>query len=59
MPRGEPFQVLHFWDESGGFAGWYLDLWLDPDGSATWKDEDEAEAAVDAGHLDPREDWDS
>jgi len=74
MPRHEPFQVLHFWDDDGAFAGWYvnfeaprrrrgdrvdsvdwhLDLWIDPDGTPTWKDEDEADAAIAAGHLDRR-----
>ncbi len=34
---------------------WHLDLWLDADGTPTWKDEDEAQAAVGAGHLDPHE----
>jgi hypothetical protein len=68
---GRTFQVLHFWGDSGDFAGWYvnfekptlrtgnrvdtvdwhLDLWIEPDGSARWKDEDEADAAVAAGHL--------
>jgi len=72
MPLHEPFQVLHFWDDDGAFASWYvnfeaprrrrgdrvdsidwhLDLWIDPDGTPTWKDEDEADAAVSAGHLD-------
>lgn len=73
MPTGQPFQVLHFWEDDGAFAGWYvnfesvrrrrgiwidtmdwhLDLWLDPDGTPTWKDEEEAAFAVAAGHLDP------
>jgi Protein of unknown function (DUF402) len=72
MSVDEPFQVLHFWDDGGSFAGWYvnfeaprrrrsdrvdsvdwhLDLRIDPDGTPTWKDEDEADAAVSAGHLD-------
>lgn len=72
---GQPFQVLHFWGDSGDFAGWYvnfeqpavrmgnrldtvdwhLDLWIEPDGSARWKDEDEADAAVAAGHLTPED----
>lgn len=30
---------------------WHLDLWIGADGQASWKDEDEAAAAVDAGHL--------
>jgi hypothetical protein len=30
---------------------WHLDLWIEPDAGARWKDEDEAEAAVAAGHL--------
>jgi Protein of unknown function (DUF402) len=74
IPIGLPFQVLHFWHEHGGFAGWYvnleapkrrsgnrldsvdwhLDLWISPDLVPTWKDADEAEAAVAAGHLTPR-----
>ena len=29
---------------------WHLDLWLDPDGTPTWKDEDQASQAVAAGH---------
>jgi hypothetical protein len=32
---------------------WQLDLWIDASGRPSWKDEDEAEAAVDAGYLDP------
>jgi hypothetical protein len=71
IPAGRPFQVIHFWGDSGAFAGWYvnfekptlrtgdrldtvdwhLDLWIDPDGGARWKDEDEADAALAAGHL--------
>jgi len=63
--------VINFWDEDGGFRGWYvnfeapfmrtgsvldtvdwhLDLWIDPDGTWRWKDEDEADAAVAAGAL--------
>jgi predicted RNA-binding protein associated with RNAse of E/G family len=30
---------------------WHLDLWLPPDGTHEWKDEDEADAAVAAGVL--------
>jgi hypothetical protein len=30
---------------------WHLDLWIQPDGRPQWKDEDEADAAVAAGHL--------
>lgn len=30
---------------------WQLDLWITPDGSSQWKDEDEAAAAIDAGML--------
>lgn len=30
---------------------WQLDLWITPDGSSEWKDEDEAAAAIDAGML--------
>jgi hypothetical protein len=30
---------------------WHLDLWIEPDGSTRWKDEDEADAALAAGHL--------
>lgn len=26
IPAGRPFQVLHFWDGSGGFAGWYVNF---------------------------------
>ena len=26
IPTGRPFQVLHFWDGSGGFAGWYVNF---------------------------------
>jgi hypothetical protein len=32
---------------------WHLDLVVGPDGSGTWKDEDEAECAVAAGQLAP------
>lgn len=72
IPNSEPFQVLHFWDDDGSFAGWYvnfeaprsrtgnrvdsvdwyLGLWLDPDGTPTWKDEEEAEMAVASAYLD-------
>ncbi|MGY2127696.1 DUF402 domain-containing protein [Blastococcus sp. SYSU DS0617] len=72
---GVPFQVMHFWDPTGRFAGWYvnfespvvrtgdrleavdwfLDLWLDPDRTATWKDEEEAARAVLAGLLAPED----
>ena len=75
IPISLPFQVLHFWDEHGGFAGWYvnleapkrhtgdrldsvdwhLDLWISPDLVPTWKDVDEAEAALAAGHLAPED----
>jgi hypothetical protein len=34
---------------------WQLDLWIDPDGTPSWKDEDEAAAAVTAGYLRPEE----
>ena len=34
---------------------WHLDLWIDAAGVATWKDEDEAQAAVEAGHLPERD----
>lgn len=34
---------------------WHLDLWLDSDGTPAWKDEDEAEQAVTAGHLSETE----
>lgn len=71
MPTDEPYQVVHFWSETGDFAGWYinfeaprrrhrdridtvdwhLDLWIAPDGVASWKDEDEAAAAVGTPHL--------
>jgi hypothetical protein len=30
---------------------WHPDLWIDEDRLAHWKDEDEAEAALPAGHL--------
>ncbi len=30
---------------------WHLDLWIDPQRRPTWKDVDEAETAVTAGHL--------
>ena len=26
VPIGLPFQVLHFWHEDGGFAGWYVNF---------------------------------
>ncbi len=26
IPYSEPYQVLHFWDESGEFACWYINL---------------------------------
>ncbi|MFG1994467.1 DUF402 domain-containing protein [Actinoplanes sp. NPDC048988] len=71
VPLDEPFQVVHFWNEKGEFAGWYinleapkrragdridsvdwhLDLWISPDREPTWKDIDEAEAALAAGHI--------
>jgi hypothetical protein len=71
IPRDEPWQVLHFWDEGGTFTGWYvnlesgkqrdhlgvtsvdwhLDLLISPEYVVTWKDEDEAEAAVRTEYL--------
>jgi hypothetical protein len=30
---------------------WQLDLWITPEGTSQWKDEDEAAAAIDAGML--------
>lgn len=30
---------------------WHLDLWITPDRQPSWKDEDEAEAALGTGHL--------
>lgn len=30
---------------------WHLDLWINADRTYAWKDEDEAEAALEAGHL--------
>jgi predicted RNA-binding protein associated with RNAse of E/G family len=30
---------------------WHLDLWIDAAGVMSWKDEDKARAAVEAGHL--------
>jgi hypothetical protein len=30
MPRGTPFQVLHFWDGLGGFVGWYVNFEAPP-----------------------------
>jgi predicted RNA-binding protein associated with RNAse of E/G family len=30
---------------------WQLDLWITPEGTGQWKDEDEAAAAIDAGML--------
>lgn len=26
IPIDRPFQVLHFWDDDGAFAGWYINL---------------------------------
>lgn len=34
---------------------WHLDLQIAPDLTVTWKDEDEALAAIEHGHLDPRD----
>lgn len=34
---------------------WHLDLWIGADGRTAWKDEDEATAAVNGGHLRERE----
>lgn len=34
---------------------WHLDLWISPDRTATWKDEDEAVAAMEAAHLRPED----
>jgi hypothetical protein len=34
-------------------SDWQLDLWITPDGTGQWKDEDEAAAAIDAGMLTP------
>lgn len=75
IPWDEPWQVLHFWDQHGGFSGWYvnlesekqrdhlgvtsvdwhLDLLVSPDFVVTWKDEDEAEAAVGTEYLRERD----
>jgi hypothetical protein len=32
---------------------WQLDLWIDAAGTPSWKDEDEADATVAVGYLDP------
>jgi hypothetical protein len=32
---------------------WQLDLWITPEGTSQWKDEDEAAAAIEAGMLSP------
>jgi hypothetical protein len=37
---------------------WHLDLLISPDRQPTWKDEDEAQAALEAGHL-RRQDYDT
>jgi predicted RNA-binding protein associated with RNAse of E/G family len=75
VPWGEPWQVLHFWDEHGVFSGWYvnlesekqrdllgvtsvdwhLDLLVSPEYAVSWKDEDEAEAAVRTEYLRERD----
>jgi hypothetical protein len=34
---------------------WQLDLWITPEGTSQWKDEDEAAAAIDAGMLTPEQ----
>lgn len=34
---------------------WQLDLWITPEGTGQWKDEDEAEAAIEAGVLAPEQ----
>lgn len=26
MPAHQPYQVLHFWDDAGAFAGWYVNF---------------------------------
>lgn len=75
IPIDQPYQVIHFWNDAGEFAGWYinleapktrhgprldtvdwhLDLWIDADGVPSWKDEEEASAAVVAGQLTERD----
>ena len=37
---------------------WHLDLWITRDGEGRWKDEDEAAAALEAGHI-TREQFDT
>jgi hypothetical protein len=44
-------EVGHFLDT----IDFHLDLWIDPDRTPSWKDEDEAAAALEAGLLTPEE----
>ena len=34
---------------------WHLDLWIHPDGTPTWKDEEEADVAASFGHVSTSE----
>lgn len=71
VPFATDYQIVHFWQPDGRFAGWYvnfespkvtnrdkidtrdwhLDLWIGADLTCTWKDEEEAAAALAAGHV--------
>ena len=61
--QGEQFSGWYINFESPGVwrgrvidsRDWHLDLWITPDGRGAWKDEDEATAAVESGHLAQRE----
>jgi hypothetical protein len=75
IPFAASHALGHFWHESGGFAGWYvnlqeplrrsplgydtcdqaLDVWVEPDGTWHWKDEDELAEAVELGIYSPAE----
>jgi hypothetical protein len=46
-------QTKHPWGNRIDTIDWQLDLWFGADRRPTWKDEDEAAAAVDAGYLSP------
>ena len=70
-PPNRRHSIRLFWDEHGGFEGWYvnlqepvrrrpggydtmdwqLDLWVTPDGTPAWKDEDDVGTAIRQGLL--------
>jgi Protein of unknown function (DUF402) len=72
---GEPWSILHFFQKTRSFRGWYfnleqplertplgfdfedeiLDLWVEPDRTWKWLDEDELDEAVRRAIVEPAE----